>query len=79
MPNTSGVRCKIKRSKRPTDAELSILHVLWERGPSTVRYVLEGSQENRGWGYTTVLKLLQIMHEKSLVSRDTDGGPIPSP
>ena len=45
--------------------------MLWECGPSTVRDVLEQLQEKRGWGYTTVLKLLQIMNEKGLVLRDT--------
>jgi predicted transcriptional regulator len=54
---------------RPTPAELEILTVLWERGPSTVRDVHE-SLGARGTGYTTVLKLLQIMSEKGLVSRD---------
>ena len=55
---------------RPTDAELSILRVLWTRGPSTVRQVLETLAGERGTGYTTVLKLLQIMTEKGLVARD---------
>jgi predicted transcriptional regulator len=55
---------------RPTDAELSILRVLWARGPSTVRQVLDTLAEERGTGYTTVLKLLQIMTEKGLVARD---------
>ncbi len=55
---------------RPTDAELSILRVLWARGPSTVRQVLDALTEERAMGYTTVLKLLQIMTEKRLVSRD---------
>ncbi|HUG42033.1 MAG TPA: BlaI/MecI/CopY family transcriptional regulator [Longimicrobiales bacterium] len=54
----------------PTDAELGILHVLWRRGPSTVRQVLEELPRERAVGYTTVLKLLQIMHEKALVERD---------
>lgn len=54
---------------RPTDAELSILNVLWRRGPSTVRDVHEELSEN-GTGYTTILKLLQIMTEKGLVVRD---------
>lgn len=53
---------------RPTDAELSILRVLWQRGPSTVRQVLEALGEETG--YTTVLKFLQIMTEKGLVTRD---------
>jgi predicted transcriptional regulator len=56
---------------RPTDAELAILRVLWERGPSTVRQVHDalGTRE-RQTGYTTALKLLQIMTEKGLVRRD---------
>jgi BlaI family transcriptional regulator, penicillinase repressor len=57
-------------SPRPTDAELAILGVLWERGPSTVRQVQDVLNEQRPTGYTTVLKLLQIMTEKQLVSRD---------
>ena len=55
---------------RPTDAELAILRVLWARGPSTVRQVLDTLAEESGTGYTTVLKLLQIMTEKGLVARD---------
>jgi BlaI family penicillinase repressor len=55
---------------RPTDAELAILRVLWARGPSTVRQVLDTLVEERVTGYTTVLKLLQIMTEKGLVARD---------
>ena len=54
----------------PTDAELGILQVLWRRGPSTVREVLGDLGAERPVGYTTVLKLLQIMHEKGLVERD---------
>ena len=56
-----------KLTHRPTDAELAILRVLWRRGPSTVRQVQE---ELTSTGYTTVLKLLQIMTEKHLVARD---------
>ena len=55
---------------RPTDAELGILRVLWERGPSTVRQVHEVLSRDRPAVYTTALKLLQIMTEKGLVSRD---------
>ena len=55
---------------RPTPAELEILRVLWERGPSTVREVQESLGAARAAGYTTVLKLLQIMSEKALVTRD---------
>jgi len=55
---------------RPTDAELEILKVLWRRGPSTVREVFETLGESKTTGYTTVLKLMQIMAEKGLVMRD---------
>jgi BlaI family penicillinase repressor len=55
---------------RPTDAELSILRVLWQRGESTVRQVFEALNQEREMGYTTVLKLMQIMTEKGLVERD---------
>ena len=54
--------------RKPTDAELAILRVLWTRGPSTVREVAESL--GRTAAYTTVLKLLQIMTEKRLVVRD---------
>jgi predicted transcriptional regulator len=54
--------------RKPTDAELAILRVLWASGPSTVRQVAE--ELGRDTGYTTVLKLLQIMTEKRLVRRD---------
>jgi BlaI family transcriptional regulator, penicillinase repressor len=57
------------RPNRPTDAELAILRVLWRRGPSTVREVLDANPAS-GQGYTTVLKLLQIMADKGLVLRD---------
>lgn len=55
---------------KPTDAELAILRVLWNRGPSTVRQVMEELSKVRPTGYTTVLKFLQIMTEKGLVTRD---------
>ena len=55
---------------RPTDAELAILRVIWSRGPSTVRQVHEALSRDRETGYTTVLKLMQIMTEKGLVERD---------
>jgi len=54
--------------RKPTDAELAILAILWKRGPSTVRDVADGL--GRDTGYTTALKLLQIMTEKGLVARD---------
>ncbi|HEV7919503.1 MAG TPA: BlaI/MecI/CopY family transcriptional regulator [Thermoanaerobaculia bacterium] len=55
---------------RPTDAELAILRVLWERGASTVRDVHDELSRTQATGYTTILKLLQIMTEKGLVVRD---------
>jgi predicted transcriptional regulator len=56
---------------RPTDAELAILRILWERGPSTVRQVHEVLvSRERPTAYTTALKLLQIMTDKGLVRRD---------
>ena len=54
---------------QPTNAELEILHVLWRRGPCTVRDVHD-ELSARDVGYTTVLKLMQIMAEKGLVKRD---------
>jgi predicted transcriptional regulator len=55
---------------KPTDAELSILRILWDRGPSTVRQVHDALARERQAGYTTALKMLQIMTEKGLVERD---------
>jgi predicted transcriptional regulator len=55
----------------PTDAELEILQVLWSRGASTVRDAYEVLIQKRSVGYTTVLKLLQIMNQKGLVQRDS--------
>lgn len=57
-------------SSGPTDAELEILHVLWRNGPSTVRDICDALNQIRRTGYTTALKLLQIMTEKGLVQRD---------
>ncbi|HTM24355.1 MAG TPA: BlaI/MecI/CopY family transcriptional regulator [Vicinamibacterales bacterium] len=54
----------------PTDAELAILRILWDRGPSTVRQVHDALARERQAGYTTALKMLQIMTEKGLVQRD---------
>ena len=59
-----------KHTPRPTDAELAILRILWERGASTVRQVHEVLSRERPSSYTTALKLLQIMTEKGLVRRD---------
>ncbi len=55
---------------RPSDGELAILRVLWSRGPSTVRDVLTELSKVRDMGYTTVMKLMQIMVAKGLVVRD---------
>lgn len=54
----------------PTDRELAILGILWNNGPSTVRQVNEEMNKQRRTGYTTTLKLMQIMTEKGLVVRD---------
>jgi len=59
-----------RRLPRPTNAELAILRVLWDQGPTTVRVVHETLSGPRGTGYTTTLKLMQIMADKGLVSRD---------
>jgi predicted transcriptional regulator len=55
-------------NRKPTEAELAILRILWSRGPSTVRDV--ATEMGREGAYTTVLKLLQIMTDKQLVRRD---------
>jgi len=71
-----------KQPPRPTDAELAILRVLWQRGPSTVREVLETLNTARPepLAYTTVLRFLQIMTEKQLVIRhDGERGHIYAP
>ena len=54
----------------PTDRELTILRILWDRGPSTVREVNEVMTKDRDTGYTTTLKLMQIMTEKGILIRD---------
>ena len=60
-----------KPLKRPTDGELEILSVLWEHGPSTVRFVHDVIIETRDIGYSTVLKIMQLMTDKGLLIRDT--------
>jgi BlaI family penicillinase repressor len=57
-------------TRKPTSSELEILHVLWERGPSTVREVHEALNAKRPIGYTSVLKLMQIMTAKGTVRRN---------
>ncbi|MGW8317022.1 MAG: BlaI/MecI/CopY family transcriptional regulator [Bacteroidales bacterium] len=56
---------------KPTESELEIMQILWEFGPMTVRMVNEQLNEQRKVGYTTTLKIMQIMVEKGLLSRDT--------
>ena len=55
---------------KPTESELEILQILWSRGLATVREVHEELSRTKEAGYTTTLKLMQIMHEKGLVKRD---------
>ncbi len=55
---------------KPTDSELEILNILWDKGPSTVREVHEVLEKNKDAGYTTTLKLMQIMFDKGLLKRD---------
>ncbi len=59
-----------KTIQQPTDSELEILRILWEKGPSTVRFVNEQLNLNRRVGYTTTLKIMQIMTDKKLVIRN---------
>jgi len=58
------------KTLRPTDRELAILRILWDSGPSTVRQVNEAMNKDEDTGYTTTLKLMQIMTEKRLLVRD---------
>ena len=60
-----------KNQKKPTDAEFTILTVMWERGSATVREVFKQLSEKQDIGYTTVLKLMQIMTDKGILERDT--------
>ena len=58
------------RTPRPTDRELTILRILWDNGPCTVRQVNEAMSADGSTGYTTTLKLMQIMTDKGLLCRD---------
>lgn len=69
-PNKGGIVVTRTRSQQPTNVELELLRILWKRGPSTVREVHEALDRATPVGYTTVLKVLQIMTEKGLVTRD---------
>lgn len=55
---------------KPTESELEILNILWSKGPSTVRDVHEALEKSKSAGYTTTLKLMQIMFDKKLLERD---------
>lgn len=60
------------KQNKPTESEMEILQVLWEQGPSTVRDVHEILSEKKESGYTTTLKLMQIMNEKGLLTRNDE-------
>ena len=64
------MRSKTDDVPKPTEAVLGILNAMWDRGPCTVRDVHEALYRDDGTGYTTALKMLQIMHAKGLVERD---------
>lgn len=59
-----------QKATKPTESELEILQVLWQKENASVRDVHEELAKTKDVGYTTTLKLMQIMHEKGLVSRD---------
>lgn len=61
------------RTFGPTDRELSILQILWQQGPCTVREVYKNLQQHGHVGYTSVQKIMQVMFEKSLVRREEEG------
>lgn len=64
-----------RQERKPTDAELAILGVIWDRGSATVREVFQALGQRQEVGYTTVLKLMQIMTEKGLLERDASVRP----
>ena len=64
-----------KRSSNPTEVELQILGVLWARGPSTVREVHNALEDDRDTGYSTTLKMMQIMTEKGLLFKEDNQRP----
>ena len=65
------IRITSKMENKPTESELEILQVIWKKGQCTVRDVHEELAKSKDAGYTTTLKLMQIMHDKGLVERDT--------
>ena len=66
-----GIRNRKEMEIKPTESELEILQIIWEKGQCTVRDVHEVLEKTKDAGYTTTLKLMQIMHDKGLVERDT--------
>jgi len=64
----------VGKARKPTDAELAVLRVLWDRGPSTVREVHDALAAGRSVGYTTTLKTLQVMLRKGLTLREDHRG-----
>ncbi|MFC2115695.1 BlaI/MecI/CopY family transcriptional regulator [Bacteroidota bacterium] len=63
----------VKLPVKPTDSELEILSVIWQHGPCSVRQVNDDLNQNKQVGYTTTLKLMQIMNEKGLLERKEKG------
>ncbi len=63
---------KNSKPNKPTESEMEILQVLWEKGPSTVREIHDIFSQTKETGYTTTLKLMQIMNEKGLLNRNDD-------
>jgi predicted transcriptional regulator len=67
------VEFRMTSHRKPTEAELEVLRVIWERGPSTVRQIHDALERTRARGYTTILKTVQIMTDKGLVLRSESG------
>jgi BlaI family penicillinase repressor len=63
----------MSNNKKVTDSELEILHILWEKGKASVREVNEELNKSRNVGYTTTLKIMQLMHEKHILERFEEG------
>jgi BlaI family transcriptional regulator, penicillinase repressor len=61
------------KTRDPSKLEMQVLAVLWDRGPSTVREVLEALQDDKSRAYTTILSVMQVMEKKGLVSHESDG------
>src|SRR5215207_6255257 len=70
MTKSFVIMTSMAKPHRPTKLELTILHTLWQKGPGSVREIQARLSETRETGYTTALKMLQIMTEKGLVDRD---------